>query len=86
MRFTLSLHDIEELLTQCDINASYEIIRRWCLKFGPEYARRQRPIHGERRYLDKAFMSIGGQRYYLWRAVGQDDNVIDILPAKRRGR
>jgi putative transposase len=87
VRFTLSLRDVEELLAQRGINVSYETIRRWCLKFGPQYARRlrrQRPTQGDHWYLDEVFMSIGGQRYYLWRAVDQDGDVIDILLQKRR--
>jgi putative transposase len=87
VRFTLSLRDVEELLAQRGINVSYETIRRWWLKFGPEYARRlrrQRPTQGDRWYLDEVFMSIGGQRYYLWRAVDQDGDVIDVLLQKRR--
>jgi putative transposase len=86
-RFTLSLRDVEELLAQRGITVSYETVRRWCLKFGPEYARRlrrQRPNQGDHWYLDEVFMSIGGQRYYLWRAVDQDSDVIDVLLQKRR--
>jgi putative transposase len=83
----LSLRDVEERLAQRDINVSYETIRRWCLKFGPQYARRlrrQRPTQGDHWYLDEVFMSIGGQRYCLWRAVDQDGDVIDVLLQKRR--
>ena len=87
VRFTLSSRDVEELLAQRGINVSHETIRRWCLKFGPAYARRlhrQRPTQGNHWYLDEVFMSIGGQGYYLWRAVDQDGDVIDILRQKRR--
>jgi putative transposase len=86
-RFTLTLRDVEELLAQRGIIVSYETVRRWCLKFGPEYARRlrrQRPTQGDHWYLDEVFVSIGGQRYYLWRAVDQDGDVIDIPLQKRR--
>ena len=38
-RFTLSLHDVEELMLARGIVVSYETIRMWCAKFGPEYAR-----------------------------------------------
>jgi putative transposase len=87
VRFTLSLRDVEELLAQRGITVSYETVRRWCLKFGSEYARglrRQGPIQGDRWYLDEVFVSIGCHQYYLWRAVDQDVDVIDILLQKRR--
>ena len=87
VRFTLSLRDVEELLAQRGIIVSYETVRRWCLNFGLEYARRvrrQRPVQGDRWYHDEVFVSIGGQRYYLWRAVDQDGDVIDMLLQKRR--
>jgi hypothetical protein len=47
-RFTLSLRDVEELLAERGIDASYETVRRWFLKFGPSIAaniRRSRPGH-----------------------------------------
>ena len=63
------------------------MIRRWCTRFGPLYARhlrRESPRQGDVWLLDEVFLSIGGQRYYLWRAVDQDGDVIDILLQKRR--
>jgi putative transposase len=56
MRLTLSLRDVEELLAQRGIIVPYETVLRWCLKFGPEYARRlrrQRPTQGDHWYLDE---------------------------------
>ena len=38
-RFCVSFRDVEELLAQRGITVSYEAIRLWCFKFGPEYAR-----------------------------------------------
>ena len=38
-RFSLSLRDVEELLAKRGIAVTYETIRQWCRKFGPEYAR-----------------------------------------------
>ena len=35
-------------------------------------------------YLDEVFLTINGKRHYLWRAVDQDDNVLDILVQSRR--
>lgn len=87
VRFPLSLRDVEELLAQRGIEVSYETIRRWCLRYGPAYARRlrrQKPTHGDIWMVDEMFLSIKGQRHYLWRAIDQDGDVIDILLQKRR--
>src|SRR5579864_6559259 len=71
------------------IIVSYEAIRQWCWKFGPDYARRLKKKQGrlgDTWYLDELFVTINGQQQYLWRAVDQDGDVIDILlqPAQRR--
>ncbi len=74
-RFCLSFRDVEDLLAQRGITVSYEAIRFWCFKFGPEYARslkRRQGRLGDTWYLDEVFVTIRGERQYLWRAVDQD--------------
>ncbi len=81
-RFTLSYRDVQELLFERGITVSHEAIRKWCRKFGQAYAnqlRRRRPRPGDKWHLDEVFLTIHGERYYLWRAVDQDDNILDIL-------
>jgi len=88
-RFSLSFRDVEDLLAQRGVEVSYETIRRWCLKFGPGYgarARRRRPRLGDIWHLDEVFVKIDGHQQYLWRAVDQDGDVIDILVQARRDR
>ncbi len=71
-RFTLSFRDVEELLAQRGIEVSYETIRCWTIKFGPQIARnlrRKRPAPSPRWHLDEMVCNVGGQRMYLWRAV-----------------
>ena len=66
---------------------TYETIRQWCAKFGPVYAaglRRRQPRPGDKWHLDEVFLTINGRRHYLWRAVDQDGNVLDILVQPRR--
>ncbi len=66
---------------------SYETIRRWCAKFGQAYAnqlRRRRPRPGDKWHLDEVFIRINGTIHYLWRAVDQHGNVLDILVQPRR--
>src|SRR5919199_3923800 len=88
-RFTLSYRDVEELLFERGITVSHEAIRKWCRKFGQDYAnrlRRRRPRPGDKWHLDEVFLTIRGERHYLWRAVDQDDNVLDILVQSRRNK
>ena len=88
-RFCLSFRDVEDLLAERGIIVSYETIRQWCQKFGPEYARRLKRRQGrlgDTWHLDELFVTIHGQRRYLWRAVDQDGDVIDILVQPRRDR
>ena len=66
---------------------SYETIRAWCAKFGQAYAnqlRRRRPRPGDKWHLDEVFIRINGTIHYLWRAVDQHGNVLDILVQSRR--
>jgi len=88
-RFSLSFRDVEDLLAQRGIEVSYETIRQWCAKFGPGYAaelKRRRGRLGDIWHLDEVFVTIGGKRQYLWRAVDQDGDLIDILVQPRRNR
>ena len=88
-RFCLSFRDVEDLLAKRGIIVSYETIRQWCLKCGPEYARqlKRRQSHlGDTWFLDEVFVTINCERQYLWRAVDQDGDVIDILVQSRRNR
>ena len=73
-RFTLSFRDVEELLAERGVDASYETVRRWFLKFGPSIAaniRRSRPRPSDHWHLDEMVISIRGGKYWLWRAVEQ---------------
>ena len=88
-RFTLSYRDVQELLFERGITVSHEAVRQWCRKFGQDYAnrlRRRHPQPGDKWYLDEVFLTINGKRHYLWRAVDQDDNVLDILVQSRRNK
>ena len=88
-RFCLSLRDVEDLLAERGIVVSYETIRQWCRKFGSDYARtlkRRAGRLGDTWFLDELFVTIQGRRQYLWRAVDQDGDVIEILVQSRRDR
>jgi putative transposase len=88
-RFCLSYRDVEELLFARGVTVTYEAIRKWCRKFGQEYAnqlRHRRPRPGDKWHLDEVFLTINRERYYLWRAVDQDGSVLDILVQRRRDK
>ena len=88
-RFCLSYRDVEELLFARGVTVTYETIRKWCRKFGPSYAnqlRRCRPRPGDKWHLDEVFLTINGERYYLWRAVDQGGHILDILVQTRRNK
>jgi len=88
-RFILSFRDVEDLLAERGITVSYEAIRYWCIKFGSTYAqslRRKQGRLGDIWHVDEIFITIRGKRHYLWRAVDQDGDVIDILVTKHRDR
>jgi putative transposase len=69
---------------------SYEAIRLWCIKFGPQYAKRLKRRHqgyGDTFFIDEVFVKIQGKQHYLWRAVDQDGEVVDVfLQARRDGK
>jgi putative transposase len=88
-RFCLSYRDVEELLFTRGVSVTYEAIRKWCRKFGQQYAnqlRRRRPRPGDKWHLDEVFLTIHGARHYLWRAVDQEGSVLDILVQRRRDK
>lgn len=86
-RFTLSFRDMEEMLAERGIEASYETIRCWALKFGRAFAQnlhRSRPKPTGRWHLDEMVVRINGRRMWLWRAVDDEGEVLDMLVQKRR--
>ena len=86
-RFSLSFRDVEELLAERGIDVSYETIRCWTIKFGPQIARnlkRRRHAPSPRWHLDEVVCTIGGKRMYLWRAVDDEGEVLDLVVQKRR--
>jgi putative transposase len=86
-RLALSLRDVEQLMLARGVVVTYETIRSWCAKVGPDYANRlraRRPRPGDNWHLDEVFVKINGTAHYLWRAVDQDGNVLDILVQSRR--
>ncbi len=81
-RFNLSHRDIEDLLAERGIIVSREAICLWCIKFGALYARRLKRKYqgfGDTFYIDEVFVKINGKQHYLWRAVDQDGEVVEVF-------
>lgn len=86
-RFTLSFRDVEEMLAERGIDVSYETIRCWTIKFGPQIARRlkrRRPAPSPRWHLDEMVCKVRGKRMYLWRAVDDEGEVLDLVVQGKR--
>lgn len=85
--FNISHRDVEDLLAERGISVTHESIRLWCNKFGPKYAGRIKRKHqgyGDTLSIDEIFVKIQGEQNYLWRAVDQDGEVVDVLLQTRR--
>lgn len=86
-RFALSTADVADLLAERGIIVSREAVRQWVNRFGGHFAhciRRDRPQPRDKWHLDEAVIRIGGERFWLWRAIDADGEVLDILIQKRR--
>jgi putative transposase len=86
---SMSHSDIEDLLAERGITVSREAIRLWCIKFGAIYTRRLKRKHrgyGDTFFIDEVSVRINGKQHYLWRAVDQDGEVVNVyLQARRDG-
>ena len=86
-RFNLSHRDIEDLLAERGITVSREAIRLWCIKFGAIYTRRLKRKHrgyGDTFFINEVFVKINGKQHYLWRAVDQGGEVVDVFLQRKR--
>ena len=71
------------------VTVSREAIRLWCIKFAAVYTRRLKRKHrgyGDTFYIDEVFVKINGKQHYVWRAVDQDGEAVDVyLQVRRNG-
>jgi putative transposase len=88
-RFPLSYRDGEEMLVARGIEVTHEALRQWGRQWGQDYApqlKHRRAPPGDTWHLDEVFLTIHGERYDLWRAVDQDDNVLDMRVQRRHNK
>ena len=87
LRYGLSYRDVEELLTERGIDVDHVTVYRWVHRFTPlviEAARPCRHSVGDRWFVDETYVRVAGVWRYVYRAVDQDGQVIDIYVSKRR--
>jgi putative transposase len=85
-RVPLSYRDDEELMAERGVTTSHEAVRYWCRKFGHTYANRLRrrcPRPGDTWHLNEVFLTIHGERQYLWRAVDQYGDVLGMRMCRK---
>jgi transposase-like protein len=89
LRFGLSYRDVEELLAERGIEVDHVTIYRWVQRFAPEFAeaaRARRHLVGDRWHVDETYLKVGGTWRYLFRAIDQFGQVIDVFLSPRRNR
>jgi transposase-like protein len=87
LRFGLSYRDLEELLAERGIQADHVTIYRWVLRFTPLVADAARPCRhrvGDRWQVDETYVKVAGQWRYVYRAIDQFGQVIDVFVSSRR--
>jgi transposase, IS6 family len=87
LRYGLSYRDVEELLAERGIAVDHVTIYRWVQRFTPELidaARPRRHVGGDRWFVDETYLKVAGQWVYLYRAIDQHGQVIDVLASPKR--
>src|SRR3954467_2490549 len=87
LRYGLSYRDVEELLAERGIQVDHVTVYRWVQTFTPEFidaARPAGPASGSRWFVDETYVKVAGRWRYLYRAVDQHGQVIDVLVSQRR--
>jgi IS6 family transposase len=87
LRYGLSYRDVEELLAERGVTVDHVTVYRWVQTFTAEFIDAARPARhatGDRWFVDETYVKVAGRWTYLYRAVDQHGQVIDVLVAERR--
>ena len=87
LRYGLSYRDVEELLAERGIEVDHVTVYRWVQRFTPpliDAARPGRHCPGDRWLVDETYVKVAGQWVYLYRAIDQFGQVIDVLVSQKR--
>jgi transposase-like protein len=87
LRFALSYRDVEELLAERGVEVDHTTVYRWVQRFAPLLAEAARPCRhtiGTRWQVDETYVKVAGRWRYVYRAVDQFGQVIDVFVSPRR--
>ena len=87
LRYGLSYRDVEELLAERGVEVDHVTIYRWVQRFTPLLIDAARPCRhhvGDRWFVDETYVKVSGVWRYVYRAVDQHGQVIDIYVSRRR--
>jgi transposase-like protein len=87
LRFGLSYRDVEELLAERGLDVDHVTIYRWVQRFTPLLADAARPCRhavGDRWQVDETYVKVAGRWRYVYRAIDQFGQVIDVFVSPSR--
>jgi transposase, IS6 family len=87
LRFGLSYRDVEELLVERGIEVDHVTVYRWVQRFTPLLADAARPcrhVVGDRWFVDETYVKVAGRWRYVYRAIDQHGQIIDVYVSARR--
>ncbi len=87
LRFGLSHRDVEELLAERGIEVDHVSVYRWVQRFTPAFLEAARPWRhatDDRWFVDETYVKVAGRLRYLYRAVDQFGQVIDVRLSDHR--
>ena len=91
IRYPLSFRQVEDILHERGVDICHETVRFWVERFGSKFAgeiRKNRAGHRSnwQWHLDEVFVKINGERFYLWRAVDHEGEVLKCFVTKLRNK
>ena len=87
LRFGLSYRDVEELLAERGIEVDHVTVYRWVQRFTPQLTEAARPCRhavGDRWFVDETYVKVAGRWRYVYRAIDQYGQIIDVFVSARR--
>ncbi len=91
VKYPLSFRQVEDILLERGIDICHETVRFWVNRFGPKFAseirKKRAGFHSNWQWhLDEVFVKINSERFYLWRAVDHEGEVLESFVTKKRDK
>jgi transposase, IS6 family len=84
LRYGQSYRDVEEQLAERGVTVDHVTVYRWVQTFRPEFIDAARHVPGSRWFVDENVVKVSGRWHYLYRAVVQHGQAIDVMVSNRR--